>query len=184
MSVCLVVEDSRLARKEIIYLLEEIAAFKEIVEAENAEQAKKILETHDPEVVFLDIHLPKMSGIDFLRSVPNHPKVILTTAFSDYALESYQYNVVDYLLKPIAFDRFLQAVEKVTKINYENLDEVTLKKDSLIKNETIFVKSGYDHIQLFISDIIAIKSDSDYTEIITKEKNYLNKYWNVLNKRN
>lgn len=150
--------------------LELIGVFPDVI------KASKFLDEHKVDLIFLDIHLPKMSGIDFLRSVPKHPKVILTTAFSDYALESYQYNVVDYLLKPISFERFLKAIEKINTFNYNNDDEFSLKKEAFSKQETIFIKSGYEHIQLLVSDIIAIKSDSDYTEIITTEKNHLSNY--------
>lgn len=186
---CIIIEDQPPAQRILKRYIDNIEGLylKEIFP--DVLKAESFLEVNEIDLIFLDIHLPKVSGIDFLRSVPSHPKVILTTAFSDYALESYQYDVVDYLLKPISFERFLQAIEKINKINYNEIDkEFSLKKEYLKKQETIFIKSGYDHIQVLISDIIAIKSDSDYTEIITKEKNYLSnltlKYWiEKLNKK-
>jgi len=173
---CIIVEDQPPAQRILKRYIENIEGLTLLEIFSDVLKIELYLKTNKVDLIFLDIHLPKMSGIDFLRSVPNHPKVILTTAFSDYALESYQYNVVDYLLKPISFDRFLQAIEKINKVNYENVDAFSLKKEYLNKNETIFIKSGYDHIQLFVSDILTIKSDSDYTEIITQEKNYLSKF--------
>ncbi|WP_103866188.1 MULTISPECIES: LytR/AlgR family response regulator transcription factor [Aquimarina] len=130
-------------------------------------KATAYLKENQIDVIFLDIHLPKVSGIDFLKSTPNHPNVILTTAFSDYALESYQYNVIDYLLKPISYERFLQAISKLQVLQKEKKP-----KDLL---ETIYIKSGYELIKLKASDIIHIKSDADYTEIITAQKTHISK---------
>lgn len=178
---CIIIEDQPPAQRILKRYINDIEGLHLLGTFSDVAKASSFLNTENVDLIFLDIHLPKMSGIDFLRSVPNHPQVILTTAFADYALESYQYNVVDYLLKPISFERFLQAIEKLNKINYKGVNEFEIKKEHSLKNKTIFIKSGYDHIQLLISDISAIKSDSDYTEIITQKKNYLSKqslkYW-------
>ena len=115
----------------------------------------------------MDFHLPQVSGIDFLKAHPNHPKVILTTAFPEYALESYQYNVVDYLLKPISYERFQQAVTKLHSVNKEG--------KIIDAAETVVIKSGHEFIQIRTADIVSIKSDSDYTEVFTTEKVYLSK---------
>lgn len=139
----------------------------------DAMKAKAYLQTAKIELIFLDIHLPKISGIDFLKSMPNHPRIILTTAFSDYALESYQFNVVDYLLKPISQERFSQAVSKLQTIQNEE------KANTIL--ETIVIKSGHELIKVKVSDITYLKADSDYTEITTVNKVYLSieslKYW-------
>lgn len=178
---CIIIEDQPPAQRILKRYINDIDGLELIGTFSDVIQASSFLEKETIDLIYLDIHLPKMSGIDFLRSVPNHPKVILTTAFADYALESYQYNVVDYLLKPISFERFLQAIEKLGKVNYIENEELKVKKENLVKNETLFIKSGYEHIQLLVADILAIKSDSDYTEITTKEKTYLSKqslkYW-------
>lgn len=129
--------------------------------------AKVYLSKEAIDLIFLDIHLPKVSGIDFLKSEPNHPQVILTTAFSDYALESYQYHVVDYLLKPFSFERFSQAVSKSMALKRVELQEKDPVEDSY------YIKSGYDLIQVKSQNILYIKSDADYTEIVTTNKNYL-----------
>ena len=170
---CIIIEDQPPAQR---ILKRYISTTKYIILKEtftDAVKAKDYLNKEKIDLIFLDIHLPKISGIDFLKSMPNHPKVILTTAFSDYALESYQFNVIDYLLKPISQERFLQAISKLRILE--------TKEHLNIPLETIIIKSGHELIKLKTSDIIYIKADSDYTEIITEFKKYLSneslKHW-------
>ncbi|WP_047244985.1 LytR/AlgR family response regulator transcription factor [Maribacter thermophilus] len=143
----------------------------------DAIQAMDFLQSEPIDLIFLDIHLPKISGIDFLKTLTNRPHVILTTAFSEYALESYDYNVVDYLLKPFSFERFVQAVSKV------QLNRPTDKNNSPppTTRDFVFVKSGYELIKVTINDILYIKSDADYTELYTTNKKILSqeplRYW-------
>lgn len=129
--------------------------------------AEKYLKHESIDLIFLDIHLPFISGIDFLKSEQFNYKVILTTAYSDYALESYQYNVIDYLLKPFSYQRFTQAVSKLTM--YRN-PETILKEPT---SDSVMIKSGHELIKINSADIVYIKSDSDYTEIFTPHKAYL-----------
>jgi len=146
----------------------------------DALQAVEFLKTERVDLIFLDIHLPKISGIDFLKSLPKPPHVILTTAFSDYALESYELNVVDYLLKPFSFQRFVKAISKVPSGSVHPTKQVTRENDPRMLKE-IFIKSGYEHIKIAIDDILYIKSDADYTEIHTPGKKLLSQqslnYW-------
>ena len=128
----------------------------------------------------MDIHLPKISGIDFLKTISNPPPVILTTAFADYALEGYELNVVDYLLKPFSFQRFVQAVSKVPVKDPIPPNPKAADQHQQARRE-LFIKSGYEHIKVRIDDILYIKSDADYTEIFTQEKKFLSseplRYW-------
>ncbi len=143
-------------------------------------QALDFIKSNPVDLLFLDIHLPKLSGIDFLNILDNKPHVILTTAFSDYALESYEYNVVDYLLKPFSFERFVKAVSKIP-VRKERDPTGTTSGESVGMREEIFVKSGYEHLKINIADIVYIKSDADYTELVTADKKYLSseplRYW-------
>ena len=123
------------------------------------------LKTNPVDLIFLDIHLPKLSGIDFLKICPNRPYVIITTAFTDYALEGYDLNVVDYLLKPFSFQRFAQAVSKA----FDIVGSVEEKS----KRDEVFIKSGYDYIKVIINDIQYIKSDADYTEVFENERKHI-----------
>ena len=146
----------------------------------DALQAMEFLKSEKVDLIFLDIHLPRISGIDFLKSLPKPPHVILTTAYTNYALESYELNVVDYLLKPFSFQRFVKAISKVPSGSDLPSEQVTRDSDPGILKE-IFIKSGYEHIKVAIDDILYIKSDADYTEIHTPGKRLLSQrslnYW-------
>ena len=133
----------------------------------NPLEAKNYLSKEKIDLIFLDIHLPKMSGLEFLKSVENHPKVILTTAYSEYALESYQYNVIDYLLKPFSYDRFLKSIQKVN--NLDNKSQFFNKNNSNI----LYIKTGYEVLKIDSNEIYYIKSDGDYTEIFMETKKIL-----------
>ncbi len=136
----------------------------------DALEAKAYLRDHPVDLIFLDINLPRFSGMNFLRSEQSHPLTILTTAYSEFALESYQFNVVDYLLKPFSFERFSKAIDKVKAM--------TSSIKQIHKNETpadkyVYVKSGHDLVKINRADIIFIKSDGDYTEVVTASNKYL-----------
>ncbi len=134
-------------------------------------EASRFLKENAVDLIFLDINLPQVSGMEFLRVNRNLPPAILTTAFSEYALESYEYNIVDYLLKPFSFERFNQAVAKALSItNHVSKIGNVLNTTS---NDEIFIKSGYEIIKLKSCEILYIKSDGDYTETVTLSKKYL-----------
>lgn len=169
---CIIIEDQPPAQRILKKFIEDIGSLQLKGVFSDAIQAMEFLNSNSVDLMFLDIHLPKISGIDFLKTMSNPPYVILTTAFSDYALESYEFNVVDYLLKPFSFQRFVKAVAKVpTKNIVKQSDEALLDNQQYRKE--IYIKSGYEHVKIIVKDIIYIKSDADYTEIITSEKKYL-----------
>lgn len=161
---CIIVEDQPPAQRILKKFIQDVPAL-ELVEAfSDGLSAMEFLNEEKIDLMFLDIHLPKINGLDFLKSIPDPPQVILTTAFSEYALEGYDLNVVDYLLKPFSFQRFLQAVNKVN-----------VKRDQITRNNSdslteIYVKSSHEHIKVMVDDIYTITSDSDYTEIHLEDK--------------
>ena len=170
---CIIIEDQPPAQRILKKYINDIGTLTLEETFSNAIDAATWLVSNSVDLIFLDIHLPKISGIDFLKIQQNSPYVILTTAFADYALESYEFNVVDYLLKPFSFERFVKAVSKVpTK------EDISQPKP---QRKNIFVKSGYELIKVTIDDILYIKSDADYTEIVVHEKKYLSneplRYW-------
>lgn len=159
--VCIVIEDQPPAQRILKKYIEDIGVLNLVGVFPDALEAMIFLKSQNVDLIFLDINLPKISGIDFLKALPNPPHIILTTAFSDYALESYELNVTDYLLKPFSFERFSKAVNKV------------LPNSNSASTNELYIKSGFEHIKIIIADILFIKSDADYTEIITEKKKYL-----------
>lgn len=173
----IIVEDQPPAQRILQKYIDDLGTIELAATFSSAIDAMQYLQSEQIDLMFLDIHLPKMSGIDFLKSGKNLPQVILTTAFSDYALESYEYEVVDYLLKPFSFARFVQAVQKVAK--EQPSTTILTPKDDYPRS--IVVKSGYDMIKVKTRDIHYIQSDSDYTEIYTQDGRLLSnktlKHW-------
>jgi DNA-binding LytR/AlgR family response regulator len=170
---CIIIEDQLPAQRILKKYIEDVDSLHLAGVYSNAILALDSLKFSEIDLIFLDIHLPKISGIDFLKSISNPPKIILTTAFSDYALESYELAVADYLLKPFSFQRFVKAVSKVT--------DTTITKNKNNSNSYIFIKSGYEHFKINIDSILFINSDENYTDIYLKDKKYISseslKYW-------
>ncbi len=176
---CIIVEDQPPAQRILRKYIEDVETLELKATFSNALEAMDFLKTESVELIFLDIHLPKLSGMDFLKSLVHPPNVILTTAFPDYALESYEFDVVDYLLKPFSFQRFVKAVAKVPneKGSIDNPKETAPHSPP----KAFFIKSGYEHIKVHTDDILYIQSDADYTEIVLPKKKHLSseslKYW-------
>jgi len=169
---CIIIEDQPPAQRVLKKYIGDMGNMKLKATFVDALQAMDFFKTEPVDLIFLDIHLPKISGIDFLKALTHKPHVILTTAFSEYALESYEYDVVDYLLKPFSFERFVQAVSKVPILKPEGVMHLNQIENSFLP-EVIFIKSGYEHIKVEVADIRFIQSDADYTEIYTSKKKHL-----------
>ena len=177
---CIIIEDQSPAQRILKRYIKEVDTLQLQATFSNAIQALEFLKTNVVELIFLDIHLPKISGIDFLKAMTNPPFIILTTAFSDYAIESYELSVVDYLLKPFSFQRFIKAIAKIPKTTIAESN--TQRKEIAPQfSESLFIKSGYEHIKIRVHDILYIKSDGDYTELFLPKKKYLSseplRYW-------
>jgi DNA-binding LytR/AlgR family response regulator len=166
---CIIIEDQPPAQRILKKYIADIGSLNLKATFSDAIQALDFLKSETVDLIFLDIHLPKISGLDFLKTLQNPPVVILTTAFPDYALESYEFNVADYLLKPFSFQRFVKAVSKV--LTQKTVSPKTVEGENTGKE--IFIKSGYEYIKISPEDILYIKSDADYTEIILPDKRHL-----------
>lgn len=175
----IIIEDQPPAQRILQKYAEDLGTISILATFSDAISAMQFLDKNEVDLLFLDVHLPKMSGIDFLRtSTSTLPPVILTTAFADYALEGYEYNVIDYLLKPFSFARFVQAISKISPAT----NETPQMEQSLASSPTSFlIKSGYDFVKVERSEILYIQADSDYTILYTKGKklltNHTLKYW-------
>ena len=136
----------------------------------DALQALDFLQKNQVDLIFLDINMPDITGIQFLNSLTNKPMVIFSTAYSEYALDSYDYDAVDYLLKPIEFDRFLKAANKAyDQFNLRNRDLTSTSADE--GKEFILVKSGSDIHNIKIEDILFVESAGNYVEFnLPKDK--------------
>ncbi|MEO0331174.1 MAG: LytTR family DNA-binding domain-containing protein [Bacteroidota bacterium] len=170
---CIIIEDQPPAQRILKKYIEDLGSLQLKATFSDAIQAMDYLRAESIDLIFLDIHLPKMSGIDLLKTRADLPPVILTTAFTDYALESYEFNVVDYLLKPFSFQRFVKAVSRVPDPNIAFGQLSGKAQDSSLTRRELFIKSGYEHIKVLVDDIIYIKSDADYTEIFLPGKKLL-----------
>lgn len=166
---CIIVEDQPPAQRILKKYIEDLGTLSLVGTFSDPLQAMEFLKSNSIDLMFLDIHLPKISGLEFLKSMTISPKVILTTAFAEFALESYELSVVDYLLKPFSFSRFVTAVNKVTM----SLREGSALPNSEAESSDFFIKVGYDHIKINPEDIDFIKSDGDYTEIHIGTKRYI-----------
>ena len=163
---CIIVEDEILAQNVIQSHLQKVERFELVGICNNALEAKEVLGKQEVDLIFLDIQLPGMTGLNFLRSLTNPPLVVLTTAYAEYALESYEFNVIDYLLKPISFERFSKTVNKI--VDGRLFTQVAKEKDSL-SGDHIFIKSNSKFFKVNFSEIIYIEGMKDYLKIHTAE---------------
>ncbi|WP_299670324.1 LytTR family DNA-binding domain-containing protein [uncultured Polaribacter sp.] len=131
----------------------------------DAIEALEYLNSNAVDVIFLDINMPKLKGFDFLKSLQNPPKVIVTTAYKEHAIEGFELNVVDYLLKPFSFERFLKAINKIQTKTTTNTLLNSVKEN---KKTTIFLKSAKKHFQVKLSDILFIEAYGNYCKVVTE----------------
>ena len=163
---CIIVEDETLAQDVIKSHLQKIERFELIGVFRTAPEAMEALRTQEVDVMFLDIRLPGMTGLHFLQSLANPPLVVLTTAFAEYALESYELNVIDYLLKPISFERFSKTIDKIVD---GRLFAQTAKEAEQKPGDHIFIKSNSKFFKINFSEIIYVEGMKDYLKIHTTE---------------
>ncbi len=165
----IIVDDEPLALDVLETFIQKIPDTIQLVrKCSNAIEAKDVLETEDIDLMFLDIQMPQLTGIDFLRTLKNPPLVIFTTAYSEYALEGFELNAVDYLLKPISFDRFMKSVNRAVELfELQNAkkDEIPQSDEIDVQKEFIFVKSDKKLVRVNFNDIIYIEGLKDYVII-------------------
>lgn len=168
---CIIVDDEPLARELVAAHLDQFDNFELIASFENALKAYTFLEENTIDLLFLDIEMPLLKGNDFLKKLKNPPKVVFTTAYREYALEGYELNVVDYLLKPITFDRFFTTIEKFKQLQSPKPLEKAIPEDH------IFVSSGNRNIKIIFDQVLYIESLKDYITIhLENEKSHCLKY--------
>jgi len=163
---CIIVEDELLAQQVIQNHLQKIDQFELVAVCNNAAEAMETLKYQEVDLMFLDIQLPGITGMNFLRSLVNPPLVVLTTAYAEYALESYEFNVIDYLLKPISFERFSKAVNKI--LDNRLYTQAAVEKDP-IPSDHIFVRCNNKYFKVNFAEIIFVQAMRDYLKINTAD---------------
>lgn len=178
---CIIVEDEPLAAKVLTQYISQIPFLQLEGTFKDAILATDWLRHHSTELIFLDIHLPKLKGMAFLKTLSHPPAVIITTAYHQYAVEGFDMNVTDYLLKPFEFDRFLIAVNKVKTVQPAASEVVEgIKKDKSATEESankdyIFLQADRKKVKILFADIMYIESQREYIKVVTTKKEYLSK---------
>ncbi len=166
---CIIVDDEPVAREILENHLQKIDAFKIIASCKNAMEAFSIINSHKIDVIFLDINMPEISGLSFAKSINKNIRIIFTTAYREYAVDGFDLKAVDYLLKPISFERLLQAVNKFLNENSAVYTEEK-KEFTIEKSDFIFVRSDRKMIKINFSEINYIESLGDYLKICLPNK--------------
>lgn len=182
---CIIVEDEPLARQLLEQYVLKVPYLQLIKSFSNPIEALDFLRNNDIDLLFSDIQMPEITGITLLKILHKKPLIILTTAYSEYAIEGYELDVIAYLLKPITFDKFLKAVEKATQLKAKELQANQISETQIHTETTpppyekttepeapsfIFVKDGTRLIKVRLEDILYIEGLKDYVSIITKDK--------------
>lgn len=170
---CIIVDDEALARKGLEKYIKKIDFLELKGVCKNAMEANTAIKEGEIDLLFLDIEMPMLSGIDFLKSLKHTPKVIFTTAYSQYAIESFEFDVLDYLVKPISFERFLQAANKAHRIISENSPSPKTESKKKEGEKFIFVKTDKQLVKLFLDDILFVESLQNYIRIHVGKQSYL-----------
>jgi two-component system, LytTR family, response regulator len=163
---CIIVEDEPLAAKVLTDYIRDVPFLELRGTFKDAIVATEFLRDNTVDLMFLDIHLPKLKGMAFLKTLTHPPAVIITTAYHQYAVEGFELNVTDYLLKPIEFERFLVAVNKVSSFAKATSDEI---------REYLFVNVQKKKVKISFSEILFVESQREYVKIVTSRKEYLSK---------
>jgi two-component system response regulator LytT len=169
---CIIIDDEQMARVIVRTLCNQIKSLNILQEFTNAIEAIKFLNENNVDLIFLDIHMPNFSGLDFIKTLKDPPKIIFTTSDPKFAMEAFEYDfIVDYLLKPIELPRFEKAVLKAEKLQLSKAQTITTKEPEL-KND-FYVNIDRRLIKIDLSSIYLIEAKGDYINIKTEDKNYV-----------
>jgi two-component system LytT family response regulator len=179
----LIIDDERLARKELGNLLAEYKDIEILGEAANADEAEELIDKLNPDLIFLDIQMPGKTGFELLETLERTPKVIFTTAYDEYALKAFEFNALDYLLKPIEPKRLTESVNKIRK-EVEAQEEQQKKTSQLTVNDQVFVKDGDNCWFVKLKDVRLFESDGNYIKVyFDKNKPMIHKSLNALDEK-
>jgi len=168
---CVIIDDEPLARKGLREYIADIDFLGLVGDFDNPLKATELISRGEVQLLFLDIQMPKITGIDFFKTLQNAPPVIFTTAFPKYALEGFELNALDYLVKPISFDRFFKAVLKAKE--YYEVREKNKKDAATTSTGYFFIKADNKLVKLFFDDILFVEALQNYVVIHTRDKKYI-----------
>ncbi|MEO6731967.1 MAG: response regulator [Ferruginibacter sp.] len=174
MITCLIIDDEPVARNIIRNYCSHLPFLKVVGEFGNALEAKSFLSEHDTDLLFLDVHMPVLSGIGFLKSLKRTPLVIFTTAYQDYAINAFDLNAVDYLLKPFSLERFIIAVDKAKEKSGISINRAS-EEAPLIYKDHFFVKAEGKIVKVIFGECLYIEAQGNYTKIVTLNSTILTK---------
>lgn len=165
---CLIVDDEPLAVDIIANFVEKVPQLELCASTNNAVEAIDLIKTHQADLIFLDIQMPNLSGIELVKTLNNPPLIIFTTAYSNYAIEGFELNAVDYLLKPIPFERFIKAVNKAFDLHRLKNQPKQTENPAVNENPTnfILVKADYSMVRIELKNILFIEGLKDYLKIV------------------
>lgn len=171
---CMIIEDEPLATEVLQDHIRQVPFLKLVCACSDAFFAMERLREFDIDLIFLDIHLPKMKGFDLLKVLKKPPRVIITSAYQEYAIQGYEFNVIDYLLKPIEFSRFLKAVNKMEQPR----EVVVASRPAAASVERVYLLFivGKKRVKVFLDEILYIESMKEYIRVNTKSKSVLTKF--------
>lgn len=173
---CVIIDDEPIAIRVIKKHLSAFSNFVVVGEYSNALEAMPILLKENIDIIFCDIQMPQITGVDFVRSLSHPPKVIFTTAYRDYAIEAFELNVIDYLLKPISFERFTKAISNFLELaSLEKKSDKIEEQEKENQREFIFLKADKKHHKINLCDILYFESLGDYVIAYTTEKKIVTK---------
>lgn len=171
---CLIVDDEPLAIKVVKNHLQSFEDIEIIAECSNAIETDKYLREHNIDLIFLDIEMPKISGFDFLKSLKKQPKVIIITAYRNYALKGYEYDIVDYLLKPVSFDRFYKAMNKFYK-QQKDTDLQVFDEGAKTNKPFVYFNEDKTIHKIYLDDILYLESFREYIKVHAVDKSVMTK---------
>ncbi len=177
---CLIIDDEPPAREILKQHIAGVEALELAGTCSNAVEAVSFLKEHQVDLLLLDIQMPQLLGTNFIRTLKNPPKVIFTTAYRKYAVEGFELDAVDYLLKPISFERFLKAVNKVLQLNISAAHAMptsaTKEKQNGESNSFLYFRAERKMVKVFFRDILYVEGLKDYIRIVTDNKTIVTKY--------
>jgi DNA-binding LytR/AlgR family response regulator len=167
---CIAIDDEPLALTILANYVSKVPFLEMIEMFTNPSEAIIAIQEYQPDILFIDIQMPEIKGTEFIKTLPRKPQVIFTTAYSEYAVEGFNLDAADYLLKPIPFERFIQAVNKAVSYINKNKEENKINPE---EKKYIIVKSGYKNVKIYFEEILFIEGLKEYVTIYTNDAKYV-----------